>query len=448
MQNVAGPGSRSQPPSEGRDEDNAKAHFANVNILQSHLSSTKLLSYLPQPQIDSPHEEFHIFIWQHPLIRVHIRLDAMAAATYSVSQTTLYGPNGAGPDPGKVYGVLFSTGSSVDWPTALTSLSFPDGPVLTSISATSESLFNTNNEFSTIRALGRLYSDGNPVPWPTTAMGLYTDAPATAVSNSASSSTTATATSTTTTNTSVTSKASTSAAGSSGTSASKHPTPTSQPSSSHSSGLPTGAIAGIAIGCALAGLVVGLVAAFCFFRRKGQRRRSVDHVVLHHEPKTYVTDDATVTHDLQLKQFMLEATPDRDIVQETESIGALIEQHVETYYHAEPLRADTRILVSALMQLGFSTSNSPASLDAQHATALCIHPRSRQVGLRHVIMRVLFSNIDTKSPHSPSLLPAPVASFIRAIPSAENDRLNDSQGKKSPQHRWASRLSQEYGFCF
>lgn len=153
--------------------------------------------------------------------------------------------------------------------------------------------------------------------------------------------------------------------------------------------------------------------------------------VLRHEHKAYPSDKATPpVSDIQLDRFLLEPTPDRDIAQETQSIGALIDQHVESYYHTHPVTADARALASVLTQLGFPSTTDSASLDTQGATALCLDPRSRHVGLRHVIMRVLFSSIDVNSPHGLSMLPAPVASFLRAIPPAESDRFGDSQGKQ------------------
>ncbi|KAJ4147945.1 hypothetical protein LMH87_002438 [Akanthomyces muscarius] len=211
---------------------------------------------------------------------------------------------------------------------------------------------------------------------------------------------------------------------------------TSPPVSSHSTGISTGATAGIAIGCALVGLAIGLLVAFCLFRRKGKRNGLQGNGVLPREFEEYPSDKGTPVHDIQLNQFLLEATPDRDIAQETQSIGALIDQHVESYYHTHPVTVDNRALASVLTQLGFPLTTNSTSLDAQSAAALCLDPRSRRVGLRHVLMRVLFSSIDMHSPHGPSMLPAPAASFLRAIPPAESDRFGDPQANTLALRKW------------
>lgn len=176
--------------------------------------------------------------------------------------------------------------------------------------------------------------------------------------------------------------------------------------------------------------MIGFLAAVCFFRRKGKAKGTVDTAIPHPELEAYRTDKVTPVQDIQLNQFLLEASPDRDIAQETQSIGALIDQHVESYYHTHPISIDTKTLESVLLQLGFPlTTNLVSSLHAQGAATLCLDPRSRRVGLRHVIMRVLFSSIDMHSLHGLSMLPAPVTSFLRAIPPAENDRFGDHEGR-------------------
>lgn len=348
----------------------------------------------------------------------------MTSAVYSVSVTSLYGTNG--PDPSQIYGVLHSDNTTVNWPATLTSISILNAGAITSISAIPRSLYNTSGIFTATLDVGELHSGAGVVPWPAAAQGVV------AGSISAGS---ATAASTPTTPTpSATSGKTTAATPDTKSGTSKVPTSTSNtspPVSSHSTGISSGATAGIAIGCALVGLAIGLLVAFCLFRRKGKRNDLVSNGALPREIETYPSDKGTPVDDIQLNQFLLEATPDRDIAQETQSIGALIDQHVESYYHSHPVTVDTRALASVLTQLGFPLTTNSASLDARGVAALCLDPRSRPVGLRHVLMRVLFSSIDMHSSHGPSMLPAPAASFLRAIPPAENDRYGDPQGKHS-----------------
>ncbi len=357
----------------------------------------------------------------------------MTSALYSVSVTTLYAATG--PDPFQVYAVLYSDGRLVDWPSTLTRISISDLPPITSISAITKSLFDQSAKVTGSRGFGQLHSDSVAVPWPATARGVIVADSATATSaTSASSATSGTAT-----------PASTDTK----TGTSNDPTSTSSPLpavSSHSTGISTGATAGIAIGCALFGLAIGLLAAFCIVKRKGKRNSAVDNIIPRHELEAYPTDKVVVRHELeayppdkatpvsaiQLSQFLLEATPDQDIAHESQSIGALIDQHVESYYHRQPVTVGIRALASALNQLGFPLNTKSVALDAQGAAALCLDPQSRQVGLRHVLVRVLFSSIDVRSSYGPSMLPAPAASFLEAIPPAESDRFGDAQGKHPP----------------
>ncbi|KAM3503824.1 hypothetical protein MY10362_003938 [Beauveria mimosiformis] len=354
------------------------------------------------------------------------------STVYEISISTFHGTAGV-QDPNLAYAVLKSGGTSVNWPDTLTSISIPGiGPV-TSITTIEKDLYQTKVG-ATVTGTGKfgLYQiNGQSAPWPPNYTGPITIAPSTtATSISTPSSTQITPAP----GTSVTSGETTSTAANTETVTSKRPTSTSKASPS-SSRISAGATAGIAIGCAFVGLVIGLFAAFCLFKRKGKRSKTLDSAAIHHELEVYPSEKGAPINDMQLSQFLLEPTPDRDIAQETQSIGALIDQHVESYYHHHPIAGDQRAPASALADLGFPFS-SAASLDAQGATALCLDPRSRQVGLRHVIMRALFSSIDVHSSQGPSMLPAPVASFLRAIPPHESDRLGDPQANVLALQKW------------
>ncbi|KAK8144134.1 hypothetical protein G3M48_006266 [Beauveria asiatica] len=358
------------------------------------------------------------------------------STVYEIAISTFYGNAGV-QDPNLAYAVLKSGGTSVNWPDTLTSISIPGiGPV-TSITTIAKDLYQTKTS-PTVTGTGTfgLYRvNGNPAPWPPNYTGAITVAPgstATSISTPSSTQTTPAP------GTSVNSGETTTAAANTETVTSKRPTSTSKASatvSPSSSGISAGAAAGIAIGCAFVGLVIGLVAAFCLFRRKGKRSKTLDNAAIRHELEVYPSGKGALINDMQLSQFLLEPTPDRDIAQETQSIGALIDQHVESYYHHHPIAGDPRAPASALADLGFPFS-SAASLDAQGATALCLDPRSRQAGLRHVILRVLFSSIDVHSSEGPSMLPAPVVSFLRAIPPNESDRLGDPRANVLALRKW------------
>lgn len=363
----------------------------------------------------------------------------MASPVYSVEITTIF--KGDTPDPSQAYGVLHSNGVEVPWPEGLTSISISNVGTIISITTIKKDLWTggINAHVTATGTFGQPYSGGVAATWPAASTGIVagmttsstTPSPISA-SSSQTTTTSPTSQTTTTSPTSETSGTTTHVETNTRSGTGELPVSTTSQSStvsSPSSGISTGAIAGIAIGCALAGLLIGLLAAVCFFRRKGKPRNTVDTVVPHHELEAYPTDKVTPVHDIQLSQFLLEATPDRDIAQETQSIGALIDQHVESYYHTHPISINAEALESVLMQLGFPlTTNLVSSLDAQAAATLCLDPRSRRVGLRHVIMRVLFSSIDVYSPHGLSMLPGPVTSFLRAIPPTESDRFGDPEG--------------------
>ncbi|KAI8715908.1 hypothetical protein NCS52_01099700 [Fusarium sp. LHS14.1] len=180
-----------------------------------------------------------------------------------------------------------------------------------------------------------------------------------------------------------------------------------------SSGHSTGALAGAAVGCAIGGILIGLVAAWLLLhrRRKGQDARNT---VPRDDPRAYaavekpsptISDDST-----PLNHLLLDATPDREIEAELQALGHLIDQHVEKYYHLDPI-SDISILSDHLAPLG----------DFPHGTeaiaGVCAKPMSRQTGLRHVISQVIFRSLDIYSQSAFSLLPTPVGTFLDSVPS-------------------------------
>lgn len=198
--------------------------------------------------------------------------------------------------------------------------------------------------------------------------------------------------------------------------------PAAEHGSASTSTLSVGAVAGIAVGCLLAGLAVGLVAACLLLKRRYKRPAVAEGPVSHAEVKPY--EDSGAASDIQLGQFLLEATPDRDIAREIQSLGELIRQHVESNYHAEPVAADKGGLERSLARLGFSdeTETGPTR---QLLVALCLDPKTRYAGLQHVILRVIFANIGVDPLGGHSLLPPPVAAFLQAIPSPEAHQANE-----------------------
>ncbi|KAG5980823.1 hypothetical protein E4U55_003577 [Claviceps digitariae] len=224
------------------------------------------------------------------------------------------------------------------------------------------------------------------------------------------------------------------------------------PATGSSDGLGPGKVAGIAIGCVVVGCVAGLIAACALLRRNSQYVNVATAVVAHDESRDSAIEataqvisssngnrnnDMNRMNGIQLNHFLLEATPDRDIAQEVQSLGELIHQHVQNYYHTKPVLANTESLSAALSDLGFSsaTKSIGSHIPAQSMAILCRDASTRSVGLRHVIMRAAFSSIDFELQYGsnnlnriadasgplPCLLPQPMVPFLRAMAPHENE---------------------------
>ncbi|PHH79471.1 hypothetical protein CDD80_4698 [Ophiocordyceps camponoti-rufipedis] len=139
-------------------------------------------------------------------------------------------------------------------------------------------------------------------------------------------------------------------------------------------------------------------------------------------PVTAVLDEpkTVVAADMQLHQFLLEPTPDKEIAREVQSLGSLIQQHVDSHYHMGAVVAETDILKESLVRLEIP--------DAAAVAELCLEPETRQVGLQHVILRVVFASIDVHSHIRTelSMLPESVAAFLEEAPLRREDLIDGS----------------------
>lgn len=224
---------------------------------------------------------------------------------------------------------------------------------------------------------------------------------------------------------------STSSIGSSTSPTSKSPsvtTPTAQSTqSSSSSNLSPGAIAGISIGCAVAGLILGVVASFILFRRRGRQPPEAGY----HAPEFDSQEKAfrgVSTDRLQLDQFLLDSTSDAEIGTELRSLNQLLQQHVESNYHLQPVYRSESELSQALVQLGLSQSGT---MSAVQLASLALKPNSRYNAIQHVIARVAFASVDFSNATPLSLLPMPITSFVSMIPATERHRGNPD-GEQDP----------------
>ncbi|KAF5535975.1 hypothetical protein FMEXI_10564 [Fusarium mexicanum] len=201
------------------------------------------------------------------------------------------------------------------------------------------------------------------------------------------------------------------------------PTDHEEPSDRSSDGLKGGPVAGVAIGCLIAGLALGLIAAFLLLRRRRRGKPENQGFVLADQKYTEPKDGTQVIvsssrHDAELSQFLLEATPDKDIQAELRSLSELIYQHVENYYRRPQVQVDPAEVAQSLINIGYSPEAS--GLQADTVAAICLSPKTSQVGLRHALSHVIFRSLDFNSGSSLSMLPLAVATLAQRSHSAEN----------------------------
>jgi hypothetical protein len=196
------------------------------------------------------------------------------------------------------------------------------------------------------------------------------------------------------------------------------PAPPVSADTSNSGGLSVGPVAGIAIACIVVGALIGLGIAFMLKRR--QPRHEITPITIENKPLPPKTQNIS-TESIVLSRFLLEATPDKEVAGELQSLGQLVQQHVENSYHLQPVQVTLPVLVQALHSLGLT---GDANTRPEDIAALALEPRSRHVALQHVISQVMFNSVDFTSKSRLSLLPAPVAAFLQSISQTEHSAGN------------------------
>ncbi|EXL90857.1 hypothetical protein FOIG_15960 [Fusarium odoratissimum NRRL 54006] len=185
-----------------------------------------------------------------------------------------------------------------------------------------------------------------------------------------------------------------------------------------------GAVAGIAIGCLFAGIFVGICFAWLlprFTKRRPRHRRAIRIV---RAPKNPDTDSPgsmeSTDNKIKVENFILQATPDREVVGMLQRLEVIMEQHIENHYHVKPVDIGVSVLAEQLTNLGISQDSS--GFEAEAVAKWCLHPTSRRLALQHVVSHVLFNSIDCNSRNGISLLPGPAISFLRSIPPIDKSR--------------------------
>ncbi|KAJ3547220.1 hypothetical protein NM208_g1626 [Fusarium decemcellulare] len=203
------------------------------------------------------------------------------------------------------------------------------------------------------------------------------------------------------------------------------PSPESSTPPPSDQGLADGAVAGVAIGCLIAGLIIGIICGWFLRRcirsrlRRRKRMRGVDI------PRDLGNNGPIALEPtekmIKLENFILQATPDKEVIDMLRRLEVIIEQHVENCYHAKPIDVSVSTLAQKLAGLGVSQNSS--GFGAETVVGWCLQPGSRRrMALQHVISHVLFSSIDCNSRSPLTMLPEHVMAFLGSIRPVEKYR--------------------------
>ncbi|KAI0016116.1 hypothetical protein F4780DRAFT_773103 [Xylariomycetidae sp. FL0641] len=194
-------------------------------------------------------------------------------------------------------------------------------------------------------------------------------------------------------------------------------TPSPTPIPHDQSGLGNGAIAGIAIATAVLGAIIGAAIVLLLKRRK-RHHAQPEYLSMEFGGKEKGNSSGMASDRLRLNDFLLDAKPDSQIGSELRSLGHLIQQHVETNYHLQPIQTPNA-LVQSLSRLGLDRD---ASISAKQLAVLAEDPRTRHHAIQHVLSKAIFSSTSLSGSSPVSLLPPPIAAFHSMIPPTENHR--------------------------
>ncbi|KAK7994682.1 hypothetical protein PG990_013455 [Apiospora arundinis] len=205
-----------------------------------------------------------------------------------------------------------------------------------------------------------------------------------------------------------------------------------------SSNITPGAIAGATIGGFLGGLLIGLALMVFLYRgrkpatsivnKRKSRGRSSGQTRA--EPRRERALPVSVASPGITSQ--LEATPDKEIVEEYRNIFKLVEQHVDNFYHDHPVEVDAGVYREATKRLPL-VFNDRTSREA--LVALLLEPHSRAAAIRYVISEFFVRSIDFHSPRRMSLLPLTAVELMRGLPAAERGTGN-AEMMGEALHRW------------
>ncbi|KAI0478162.1 hypothetical protein F4859DRAFT_513746 [Xylaria cf. heliscus] len=197
---------------------------------------------------------------------------------------------------------------------------------------------------------------------------------------------------------------------------------TSSTASSHaqSHSISNSAVAGLGTGVAIAGLLLGSLISFLFFRHHRKRQNQPVYIP-QSEKGEIIPPNVRTTDPIPLEHFLLDPVPQPKISQELQSLGQLMQQHCETYYHLLPVHSSESELADNLSLLGIENGGMSRTTNT---TTLLIDPATRLTAIRHIIAKAVFGSIAPVTSSGLSLLPPGVSDMTSRIPLTEENTGN------------------------
>lgn len=118
---------------------------------------------------------------------------------------------------------------------------------------------------------------------------------------------------------------------------------------------------------------------------------------------------------------------DGELRSELQSLGHLVQQHVEDHYHGEPKFTTTAFISQTLVEVGLGEDTKSLPGAAQLAN-MAANPSIRPLVLQHIIMRVIFMSLTMSAECGISLLPSLVMDMVRDMPPVEK-HVGNPQGE-------------------
>jgi len=192
-------------------------------------------------------------------------------------------------------------------------------------------------------------------------------------------------------------------------------------------------VGAIVAGTLVAGLLFGVVAAFLVLRSRSRLSRGLSSVhILREDAETKYLEDSQVSSvnfnrandplSILRELYLLGPTSDAELIGDLNALGESIRVHVIRCYSIGPVAADHASVLAILSGLFEVVGTRPdPALDAHNILGLVMNPGTRHVALRSVFCRLLFSAIDFDAGTQArlSLLPPPIAAFVRNVPPVE-----------------------------